>query len=112
MFSSFSTELADSFTKINNLYLKPAVTKIEDGEKKNSGGDQANALAMLAVTKLDNETLERRDEPSYLNGTVFDTYGELREGYYNVQGASERMFTHAAQRALLTFNKKMESIVN
>ncbi|MEI8130660.1 MAG: hypothetical protein WCG55_04125 [bacterium] len=112
LFSSFSTELADSFTKINNLYLKPSITKTEEDGTKKSRGDQANALAMLAVTKLDNETLERRDEPLYLNGTVFDTYGERREGYYNIQGASERMLTHAAQRALLTFNKKMEQIVN
>lgn len=114
MFSSFSVDLADSFTKINNLYLKPP-TKSEDlsAEKRSKGsGDQANAIAMLEITKLNNETVERRDDPTYLTGTLFDTVGERREGYYNIQGASERMVTHAAQRALLSFNKRMEEILN
>ena len=113
MFSSFDTELGDSFTKINNLYLKPSTKSQEkEGTSRGGAGDQANAIAMLQVTKLDNETLERRDDPSYLNATIFDTLGERREGYYNAQGGSERMITHAVQRALLSFNKKMEGIVN
>lgn len=112
LFSSFDRDFSDSLTKINNLYLKPAAKTKDELTGRGGAGDQANAMAMLDITKLDNETLERRDDPEYLHGTVFDTLGQKREGYYNVQGASERMLTHAAQRALLSFNKKMESIVN
>ena len=101
LFSNFDQELADNFTKINNLYLKPS-----------NKGDQANAIATLETTKLSNERLERRDESTYLSGTVFNTLGERREGYYNIQGASEKMITHAIQKALLEFNKEMEGIVN
>ncbi|MBP7804699.1 MAG: hypothetical protein KA052_00560 [Candidatus Pacebacteria bacterium] len=112
-FSSYSGEMADALTKTNNLYLKPAtnIPEPKDQKKRGGSGDQANAIAMLEVTKLDQATLERRDEPVYLKGTIFDTYGERREGYYNAQGASEMMITHATQRALLKFNKKMEELL-
>ncbi|MFM7088111.1 MAG: hypothetical protein ACKOW9_01060 [Candidatus Paceibacterota bacterium] len=110
MFLSFDVALSDSLTKINNLYLKPAV-KNEGSSGRGGAGDQANALAMLEVTKLSNDRHERLDEPAYLNGTIFDTLGERREGYYNVQGASERMLTHAMQAALLKFNRRMEELL-
>ncbi len=100
-FSSLSQNMSDTFTKLNNMYLK-----------RSQAGDQANAISMLQVTKLNNTTLERRDEPAYLRGTVFTTGGERRRGYYNVQGASERMLTHAIQKALLEFNEEIEAIVN
>jgi hypothetical protein len=46
-----------------------------------------------------------------LKKTVFDTAGDKREGYYNFQGGSEKMITHAIQRALLKFNREIEKIV-
>jgi hypothetical protein len=101
LLSGFHTGFANKLTKINNLYLKPGET-----------GDQANAISMLETTKLGNESLESKSEEVYLRGTVFDTVGEQRDGYYNVQGGSERMFTHAVQRALLDFNKKMDDILS
>ena len=113
LFSSFDVDLADSLTKVNNLYLKPGSR--ESGDEKNKkvklSGDQANTISMLEVTKFNNENLEHRDEAAYLKGTVFDTLGERREGYYYVQGGSEKMITHACQIALLNFNKKMEEIL-
>lgn len=114
-FSIFDTDFADSLTKINNLYLKPSnkrTVKNEEGENINIGGaDQANSISMLEITKLNNENLEYRNDDTYLNGTVFETLGGCREGYYAVQGGSEKMITHACQIALLNFNKKIESIV-
>jgi hypothetical protein len=113
-FSSFDIELADSLTKINNLYLKPGNKKVinQNGKEITIGGDQANSISMLEITKLNNENLEYRNDDSYLKGTVFDTLGERREGYYCVQGGSEKMITHACQIALLNFNKRIEEIVN
>jgi hypothetical protein len=112
-FSSFDVNLADNLTRINNLYLKPDnKVKNEKGKEISLGGDQANAISMLEVTKLNNENLEYRNDDAYLKGTIFDTLGERREGYYCVQGGSEKMITHACQIALLNFNKKIEEIVN
>ena len=113
LFASFNGELADSLTKINNLYLKPG-NKAYDKEKDitvNLGGDQANAISMLEITKLDDHRIESRTDDTYLTGTVFDTLGERREGYYYIQGGSEKMLTHACQKALLSFNKRIEEIV-
>ena len=117
LFTSFNSEIADSLTKINNLYLKPgSVSKEIKTETENKKivklvGDQANAISMLELTRFDNENIEYRTDDTYLKSTVFDTLGEQREGYYYVQGGSEKMITHACQRALLKFNKKMEEIV-
>ncbi|HNX10608.1 MAG TPA: hypothetical protein PKI61_00480 [bacterium] len=117
LFASFSKELADSFTKINNLYLKPTTKSREqgkDGTKEQNifAGDQANAIAMLRTTKMNNETLEGRNDRVYLEGTIFDTVGDKRQGYYYIQGASEKMLTHAVQIALLEFNRSMEKILH
>lgn len=113
LFSSFSSGFADTLTRVNNLYLKPnakAYNKEKDATI-NLGGDQANAISMLEITKLDDYGIESRTDSTYLTGTVFDTLGERREGYYYVQGGSEKMLTHASQIALLNFNKKVEQIV-
>ncbi|MCX6795169.1 MAG: hypothetical protein NT165_00305 [Candidatus Falkowbacteria bacterium] len=115
LFYSFDEELSDKLTKINNLFLKGgSVSKGGEGEKdeKIFKGDQANALAMLTFTKLDNENLEYRSDSEFLDYSVFNTQGDKREGYYALQGASEKMLTHATQRALLDFNKKMETLLN
>ncbi len=110
LFSSVNTDFSDKITKINNLFLKPDVRKErKDGEKEN--GDKTNALSMYENTMLGNSQPEYRDEDAYLKGTVFQTLGERREGYYNAQGASERMITHATQIALLKFNKKLEELL-
>ncbi len=104
LFGDFKVELSDTFTKLNNLYLKPSNAL--------GKGDQTNAKSMLEVTKFSNANLERRDDPAYLNSTIFNTLGEKREGYYAVQGASEKMLTHAFQIALLKFTNSMEDILN
>jgi hypothetical protein len=103
-FRDLRTEFTDKFTMINNLYLK--------GSTSLGKGDNANASAMLNVTKLNNRRIEDKDERVYLNSSIFETLGERREGYYAVQGASEMMLTHAIQRALLKFTNSMEDILN
>lgn len=103
-FRDLRTEFTDKFTMINNLYLK--------GSTSLGKGDNANASAMLNVTKLNNRYIEDKDERLYLNSSIFETLGERREGYYAVQGASEMMITHAIQRALLKFTNNMEKVLN
>lgn len=103
-FKSFNIELSDKLIKINNLYLKPGI-------KGFLKGDQTNALSMLKVTKLNNNSLEQYDD-DFLGKTIFDSAGEKRSGYYALQGASQLILTHAVQRALLNFNTEIEKLVN
>lgn len=113
MFNSFSVNLSDKLIKINNLYLKPGTTALDNKENKTSvfKGDHANSISMLKVTKLDNESLEYYAD-EFLDKTVFDTAGEKRTGYYTLQGGSELMLTHAVQKSLTEFNLKMEKLLN
>lgn len=96
-----TNDLINTAAKINNLFLKPS-TK--------SGGDQVNALASLEVTKFGNGKLED-NKASALTDSIFDKKGKTRQGYYSIQGASEKMITHALQRHLLQFNGQMEQIL-
>ncbi len=110
-FNSFSVDLSDKLTKINNLYLKPGSRGSVDGKKKNIfKGDHANSMSMIKTTKLNNSRLEENED--FFDKTIFDTAGEKRKGYYCLQGASELMLTHAVQRALIDFNSKIETMVN
>ena len=113
LFNSFSLGLSDKLTKINNLYLKPGTVSNEDDKTAKSvfKGDNANAIAMLQTTKLDDGNLEFYDD-EFLEKTPFDLAGEQRRGYYYLQGGSKLMLTHAVQRALLDFNFRMEQLVN
>ncbi|MFZ4648853.1 MAG: hypothetical protein ACOYMB_04495 [Patescibacteria group bacterium] len=117
LFFGFNEDLSDKLTKINNLFLKSgSASNVLEGEKMVKEqvfkGDGINALAMLQFTKFDNENLEYRSDKEFLESTVFDTSGDKREGYYSVQGGSEKMLTHAVQLALLKFNHKMEALLN
>jgi hypothetical protein len=102
LFSVADPEWVNKLTSITNLFLKPS---------KESGGDQANVLAMLETTKLESGRLEDKKE-SYLKSSVFDTKGDRRQGYYNLQGGSEKLITHRVQQLLLNFNSRMEQILS
>ncbi len=117
-YASFDVEFSNRLTKLNNFYLKPSTVSREvsaEGQertKKIFGGDQANAVSMLENTKIDYATPEGLDAKIYLKNSAFDLSGEKRRGYYYLQGGSEKMLTHAVQKALLEFNQKMERILN
>jgi hypothetical protein len=102
LFSVADSEWVNKLTSITNLFLKPS---------KESGGDQANVLAMLETTKLESGRLEDKKE-SYLKSSVFDTKGDRRQGYYNLQGGSKKLITHRVQQLLLNFNSRMEQILS
>lgn len=112
-FKSFSVELSDKLTKINNLFIKPGINSIDKKGGKNIvfKGDHTNTISALKTTKLENDTFENYGE-DFLENTVFDMSGEKRSGYYYIQGGSELMITHAIQKALLDFNNAIEKIVN
>lgn len=101
IFNSASVDFVNGLTAINNLFLKPS---------REIGGDKANALALLETTKFGNGELEEVRGRG-LRTSLVDTRGKGREGYYSLQGGSERMVIHATQIALLEFNKQMEKLL-
>ncbi len=113
LFKEFNIGFSDKLTKINNLYLKPGTSAVD--EEGNSSmifkGDHINAISALETTKLDGGELESYDK-EFLRSNVFDMSGERRKGYYCLQGGSQEMLTHAVQRALMKFNLEIEELVN
>lgn len=101
IFEPVTPDLANAMTRVNNLYLKPSAER---------GGDTVNAMAMLSVTKLDNQTLEETDG-KIAEKSIFERAGKRREGYYSLQGGSEKMIVHSVQRAILDFQKEMSTIL-
>lgn len=112
LFSEFSVSFSDKIIKINNLFLKPGVeSTTKDGKRETIiKGDMINAFSALSTTKLEDGNFETYDE-DFLRSSIFDKAGERRKGYYYFQGGSEKMITHAVQRALLEFNSKVEDLV-
>lgn len=94
-------ELANSCTAITNLFLK---------RSEASGGDVANATAMLDTTKRG--MVVQDDDPRAKYQSVFDTNGKSRDGYYYTQGGSERMLIHRTQTRLLEFTQCMKAITS
>lgn len=113
LFREFNIEFSDKLTKVNNLYLKPGTSAVD--EKGNSStvfkGDHVNAISALETTKLDGGELESYDK-EFLRSNIFDMSGERRKGYYCLQGGSKEMLAHAIQRALMKFNLEIEELVN
>lgn len=101
LFTPASSELVNRLTRIANLFVKPSLE---------SGGDQVNAQGVLSVTRLGNDRIEESPVGA-VGKTVFERNGHRRQGYYSVQGGSERMVLHAVQRELLQFTARMEDIM-
>ena len=91
LFEEMTLRLANQFTSINNLFSK---------------GDLPNAISMLDATKERGKKRPESDNEA-LKKSLFDRKGETRDGYYNLQGGSERLIVHRIQRLLLDFNKQM-----
>jgi|GEM_PF-3331810 len=97
VFREADRELINTYTAIANLFIKPS---------SESGGDQANASAVLATTKVEGKI----EDDSFQNVETFSfEKGDIdRRGYYSFQGGSKEMIIHAIQSALLTFKSRME----
>lgn len=101
LYRGMDTDLANSLSRITNLFMKPSVK---------TGGDSTNAQASLQVTKLNNQTIEDSAVRASRQ-SMFDRKFKQRQGYYAIQGASEEMIIHASQRSLLKFNNTMEAVL-
>ena len=81
----------------NNVFLKGYL---------NNQADNSNAMATLS-------NMKSKKDKSIMEGdytqSIFDT-GEMRDGYYNFQGASENFISHKLQILLSNFNHQMEKI--
>jgi hypothetical protein len=96
LFASQKPELVNALTRTNNIFLKPP----QLGDKSS-----VNAKAVL-------DTMKQEGYGEAADGTaresIFDRKGEMRDGYYCVQGASEEMIVHKAQILLNRFNAEVE----
>lgn len=101
LFEAANVQMANTLTAINNLFIKPSLEQ---------GGDRANGLALLETTKLANDQVENSKGVG-LTTSLLNTNGKGREGYYSLQGGSERMLVHGVQKSLLRFNKRMGEIL-
>lgn len=101
LFSEVTPELANKLTAITNLFVKST---------QESGGDTVNASSILDTTKIGRSVEEAGQR--YKRQSFFDTKGKTREGYYYVQGGSEKMLLHQAQVRLLRFNGAMKKIIS
>ncbi|MDR0462602.1 MAG: hypothetical protein LBG64_00020 [Pseudomonadales bacterium] len=98
MFTKVDHKLTNQITNITNLFVKAA------GE-----GDMANATAILETTKFNNNHLEDSRSNARFDSVLSGK--KRREGYYLLQGGSEKMLIHSVQSRLLTFVETMEKIV-
>jgi hypothetical protein len=94
-----STEMVNSLIFVNNLFLKPP-----QGVENSA----INARAMLEVVKQKGYGDISDGKPTE---SIFERGGELRNGYYVIQGASEEMISHKSQIILQDFNESMEKLL-
>ncbi|MDR3643402.1 MAG: hypothetical protein P4L74_07325 [Candidatus Doudnabacteria bacterium] len=100
LFETATEGLANRCTAITNLFIKPSLE---------SGGDVTNATASFDTTKI-GRTIESSDTRAKYQ-SVFEAKGQTREGYYYIQGGSQKMLLHRIQIELLEFNKAMQKII-
>ena len=101
LFFEAQADFANKLTAITNLFIKST---------EESGGDAVNASSILDTTKVGRVIEDGDPQSKYMS--FFDTHGKTREGYYYVQGGSEKMIIHKAQMRLLEFNKRMQDIIS
>ncbi len=96
LYVSQESRFVNALTNTNNIFLKPP--QAEDNSP-------VNAKAVLDTVKQEGYSgiVDRKAQAS-----IFEYNGELREGYYYTQGASEEMIIHKAQILLNHFNKSVE----
>ena len=97
LFKEVTPELVNTFTRINNLFIKK---------------DSANALSMFNNTRETDGGLN--DDSRLTNTTSFDKIDqglEQRNWYNIIQWASEKMITKAFQKRILAFNSNVEKII-
>ncbi|MES2930659.1 MAG: hypothetical protein V4665_02665 [Patescibacteria group bacterium] len=99
LYISQQIKFVNALINTNNIFLKPPQAN------ENS---PVNAKAVL-------DTLKRENYNGIVSGdskqSIFENKGELRDGYYYIQGASEEMISHKSQILLNRFNNAMEKLL-
>ncbi len=99
LFEAQQPSFVNALARTNNIFLKGP---------QGTNNSSVNAKAVLDVMKHENYggIMDGRPQDS-----LFDRGGEVRDGYYVVQGASEEMITHKSQILLNKFNREMERLL-
>ncbi len=99
MYEQQNPNFVNALVRTNDIFLKGP-----------QGGENSsiNAKSVLDTQKAENYG-------GILDGdarqSIFDNGGELRNGYYYIQGASEEMISHKSQILLNHFNNQMEKLL-
>ena len=99
LYTAQQSKFVNALVNTNNIFLKPPQAN------ENS---PVNAKAVL-------DTLKKENYNGIVDGdakqSIFENRGELRDGYYYIQGASEEMISHKSQILLNHFNNAMEELL-
>ncbi|MBP7846267.1 MAG: hypothetical protein KA007_02395 [Candidatus Pacebacteria bacterium] len=99
LYTDQQPNFVNALTNTNNIFLKPPQAN------ENS---PVNAKAVLDTLKIENYNGVLDGKPQQ---SIFENNGELRNGYYYIQGASEEMISHKSQIILNHFNNAMEKLL-
>lgn len=112
LFQKMTTDFVNTLTRSNNLLIfkEPILQIHKFDEKTGRLKDQWMGNAPDVLTTMQAEGY-RKNIPGSPFTSIFEREGEIRDGYYPIQGTSEEMITHKSQILLSRFNKKVESLL-
>lgn len=106
-YEGFDKNLSNTFTRINNLFLKPP---------KGVLSDSVNAKSVFDSTMETNEEGIMYPEcdlaaPKRMVFDCIDGGKSVRKGRYNIQASSDKMIVNKIQQGLIHFNEEMDEIL-
>lgn len=113
LFSDQDTDFINTLTRANNLLifkearLNPNKIDSDTGRIKQEWMGNAPQL----LTAMQGEGYNK-DVPGTPYESIMDKGGEMRDGYYAIQGTSEYMITHRSQIILNRFNQRMQELLS
>lgn len=119
LFNQQTLEMINGLTKINNFFLFKRTIPDESSYvlEKQEDGKMIKVLNLSNISSIfkmkdEGKLVRDRDGDKPEKISLFDKDGEIRDGYYNVQGASEEMIIHKSHILLNRFNKSMENLLS
>lgn len=118
LFINQTISFVNQLTRLNNFFLLKSIdpNKGQYTVIKQPDGTDKEILNLSNIHTLWNMRSEGNNlmENNYKNPqniSLFDNGGEIRDGYYCMQGASEEMIIHKSQILLNHFNKNIEKLL-
>ncbi|MDO8529697.1 MAG: hypothetical protein Q7S18_03445 [bacterium] len=112
IFSQLKNETFNSLTYIGNLFLTKfsnfSQTKNNIKEKERA---DPNVLSFLTNTRENGLKNEKRNLKD-VEKSVFEREDQPSQGYYYLQGGSEKLIIHQAQKLALEFNKNIANLLS